>query len=211
MAAPKKETPEVTTTVSPEKESAPVIDNLENITIEQLKETQAVKDLLKKVRKGSKYSVDARVIDEIYSMNVVNSYDADGSSIRRLLTSINTTAELQDLASLFEEVQAYRDRLTTINIKYTIIRRDLMFLQQLSESLLYQYPVIAKLKTKEQRESVMADIIKPLVNRIVLVKNILSACELMMKNLDNTYFTLKAVKDVAFVVLNINDKYKRED
>ena len=184
-------------------------NDFENVTLEQLKNAPAIKTLLKKLTK-SKYTVEPKLIKEIYDMNVVHRFDKDGNSIHRLLTNINTTDELQQLASLFEEVQAYKDRLTTINITYTVMKRDLLFLLKLCESFLYQYPVISKLKTEKQRDSKISEVLKSLVSTIVTVKNILSACELMLSNLSNTFFTLKAVKDVAFVVINSNN-YNREE
>lgn len=201
----KDETPDsgVTVTAEPKKEELDFSDP-SKVTIDMLKKAKPIRLIFKKV---NKFEVNPKLVDEILGLTVIHKYE-NGKSVRKVLTNLSTKKELNDLAEYFSEVQAYRDRVTEILINYTVLRRDIQYMISLAEAYIFQFPVVTKLKTEKQRSATISEIIKPIQKKLIAVKDVISACEITKNNLDNTYFTLKAVKDITFAILNLNpDKH----
>ena len=170
-------------------------------TIDELKNDPFV-DRIREILNQKKLHVDPALFHEVKSYLVFRKETHDEIE-RPVPERIDSVKDLQCLEGFFEEVQAYRDRVTEILMDLAVIHRRLKNLWLYSNAWCNEQPAITEgLRTADQREAAISLILKPLHDRYSYVKMFQKVCELADKNLASSHFALKELKETAEIHLS---------
>jgi len=122
----------------------------------------------------------------------------------------NSAEDLKSLITDMEKTQAYRDRLTTINIQTSLAIDELETLLKSGEAYLFtEYPhLMKKCGNKETREAAVNFVYGPLFRSIAQWKALKSILDMAHVNLNNTYFSLREIGENGRTILD-NRKTRR--
>jgi len=158
---------------------------------------------LKRKLSSKQFFVDESVMDELKSFKVFSVRAKSIARNIRVPIANWSKRELSKLASLFEETQAYRDRTLEIRISIKSILNELISIENLARSYVYDKyrDHISMLGNQEARNAFMQRTFRPLYEIKRQLEFILDTAEMVEINLSNTHFALKEIRAIAEITL----------
>ena len=158
----------------------------ENLFAESLEDAK-----IKKFNERSrldKFNIDKTLYKEIQKFTIF----ADAG---RKAFEPASAEDLKGLIESMERTQAYRDRLTTINIQASLAIDELNTLLKSGEAYLFtEYPhLMKKCGNKETRDAAVTFVYGPLCRALAQWKSLKSIVDIAHTNLNNTYFALREI------------------
>lgn len=148
------------------------------------------------------FTIGKKILSDIVGLTAFSLVKKDTTTNMSITTRpvpviFETSADLDKLLPLIESVQAYRDFVFQRQVKYTILKRDIETISNKVFAFLYQFDVINKFKTVDQRRAVVEDICSPIVQKLKDIQNVLDACNLANENLKAAGFALHEMSTIA--------------
>jgi hypothetical protein len=165
-----------------------------------------IKKLLSRVS-DPVFDIDKSLHDELDKYYIAGG-TKKGKIPRRIPKQIHSERDLERVLELFEECQAYRDRVLEILLEHKPLQRELKRAQDLAESCLLSWPSYKELRNERSRRLAMLRITGPIEDRLLQVNSLVERCEMLISNLDHTHFTLKEIREIGVVYLNRRDPMK---
>jgi hypothetical protein len=173
---------------------------------DDFKELPEIQKLLERVAEPV-FDVDVSLHDEMDKYYIAGG-TKKGKVPRRIPKRVHSEKDLERVLELFEECQAYRDRVLEILVEHKPLYRELKRAIDLAESCLIGWPAYRELKNERARHLALMRAVGPIHDRLNKVKNLVERCELVISNLDHTHFTLKEIREIGVVYLNRRDPTK---
>lgn len=138
---------------------------------------------------------------ELESFLIYNKQLSNGEQARKVPRHVETITHLQILEEIFEEIQAYRDRLTYIRMTVLDKKSNYDLLKVSTTSFLRQFTYYNNLKNKDEKYDVAADIFFQFYKYMEKLNDLLKLADIVADNLNNSYYITKAKFDTAKTVM----------
>lgn len=144
------------------------------------------------------YDTDKTLLDELNLYYLASLRDGK-DDIRKIPTSFKNRSSVRQLVALFEENQAYKDRVVQIQVASLIKAKKLRRIKSAAEAYLYKTygTLLSNLKSEAMRRTVMDDILEKISKKIDELEILTETSDLVKENLTNTHFVLTNIKDLA--------------
>ena len=164
-------------------------------------DSKVIKDILKKSGSPA-FILDPSIEQELVRTRVATKNLKDKEE-RFIPQAIHSHSDLQELVSLFETCQAYRDRVTDILTGLLPVRRELKILIRMAEEYIYRNyrREMSTLKTENMRSLKVTESIRPLQDKFDRVRTMIELAEIVKQNLTDTYFTLREIAHIGIEVM----------
>jgi hypothetical protein len=153
------------------------------------------------------FAIDMSLHDEMDKYYIAGG-TKKGKVPRRIPKRVHSEKDLERVLELFEECQAYRDRVLEILLEHKPLQRELVRAIDLAESCLLRWPAYKELRNERARHLALLRVVGPIEDRLLKVKGLVERCELVISNLDHTHFTLKEIREIGVVYLSRRDPTK---
>jgi hypothetical protein len=155
--------------------------------------------------KGSRYTLDKTLSKELSQYFVASRIDKEGNEQRRIPTGFMGKKDLFDLASLFEETQAFKDRTRKIYVACLKRKRTVLRLKKTCEAYIFKNwgDDLAKYKNEGARSTIVDDVLAPLTDYLMRVDLLLEKADTVLDNLRDTHFTLNSIKEIALELIRM--------
>ena len=155
--------------------------------------------------KGSRYTLDNTMSKELSQYFVASRIDKEGNEQRRIPTGFMGKKDLFDLASLFEETQAFKDRTRKIYVACLKRKRTVLRLKKTCEAYIFKNwgDDLAKYKNEGARSTIVDDVLAPLTDYLMRVDLLLEKADTVLDNLRDTHFTLNSIKEIALELIRM--------
>lgn len=170
---------------------------LRDLTFDEIQAGDAfIKKIIKRVE-GGYYNTDETLITELNSYYIAAT-QKKGKEVRQIPLEYKKKS-LVKLLSLFEEIQAYKDRVTRIQVN---VSKQLKKIQALKDSAIaYLYKTYGTqflvFKTDAIRKTVIDGVLEPLTKKMLEIEIVMNTATLVKENLNDTFFSLRVIKDLA--------------
>lgn len=150
-----------------------------------------------------KYSLDNSLSKELDRYFIAVRFDKDGNEVRRIPTGFGGKRDFNDLISLFEETQAYKDRTRKILLDCIKRKKTVTRLRKVCEAYIYKNwdKDLARYKSESTRVTIIDDVLYPLAEYLVKLDIIMDKAELVLENLKDTHFALNSIKEISLGLL----------
>lgn len=156
--------------------------------------------------KSDKYHLDKTLSKELDMYYVASRIDKEGNEQRRIPTGFMGKKDLYELASLFEETQAFKDRSRKIFLSCVKRKRTVLRLKKTCEAYIFKHwgDELARYKNEGARSTIIDDVLTPLTNYLMRVDLLLEKAEMVLDNLRDTHFTLNSIKEIALELVRMS-------
>jgi len=163
---------------------------------EQFRSDPLVAMAIERVEKEMAFRLDDSLHRELDTYFVASLPTATGEK-RSLPTRLSRDSDFEVVIGTLEDIQAKRDRVTQILLSLQSFRARITDLFEIIEGHLYKRKEIQELKSEYMRTAVVHSIVPELQQRISNVKVLIDKCDLIVRNLDKTYYTIATMLEAA--------------
>jgi len=152
--------------------------------------------------KEPSFHIDKTVIRELEQMYVATAMDKE-RELRFLPTDMEDIEANKQVGRLLEETQAKKDRVIRLWTGYILLKNSVGKMHRAGEKYLYRKYLkeLTDLKNEAIRKIVIEDMLSDVSEKYERIKSLMDTCELIHKNLSDTYYTLARLKEIGESVL----------
>jgi hypothetical protein len=151
---------------------------------------------VKRVKTEAAFKLDQSLHRELERYFVASIPSAGGEK-RGLPIKLSQDADFELAIAKLEEIQANRDRVVQIMLSLISLKARSGDLTELIEGHLYKRPEVQELKSEYMRSTVISSIAPEVYRLYNDAKVLIEKCDVIVKNLDKTYYTITAMLEAA--------------